>query len=155
MRRPIKKRAGLEGDTKYGSVLVSTLINKIMQQGKKTVARSIVYGALEDVEKQLKKPALEILAQVIDNAGPQVELKSKRVGGANYQVPHEVHGERKTLLAFRWIIDAARKAKGKSMRVKLGTEFMNTYNNTGTAIKKKTDTHKMAEANKAFAHFAW
>jgi small subunit ribosomal protein S7 len=155
MRRPVKKRAKLEGDVKYNNVLISRLINYIMQHGKKTVACKIVYGALEDAEKELKKPAMELLDQVIENAGPQVELKSKRVGGANYQVPHEVKAERRTILAFRWLIDAARKSKGKAMRAKLAQEFINAYNNTGTAVKKKADTHKMADANKAFAHFAW
>jgi small subunit ribosomal protein S7 len=98
---------------------------------------------------------LEILAAVIDNAGPQLELRSRRIGGANYQVPFEVKGDRKVTLAFRWIINAARQGKGKPMEDKLTEEIINAFNNTGVAIKKKQDTHRMAEANKAFAHFAW
>jgi len=155
MRKPIKKKIILEPDYKYSSLLVTKLINKIMQEGKKSIADKIVYGALERAEKELGKPALEVLDAALNNAGPQLELKSKRVGGANYQVPHEVRGERKFALAVRWIIDASRSQKGKPMKEKLAQEIINAYNNTGVAIKKKMDTHRMAEANKAFAHFAW
>ena len=155
MRKPIKKKITLEPDYKYSSLLVTKLINKIMQEGKKSIAEKIVYGALERAEKELGKPALEVLDMALNNAGPQLELKSKRVGGANYQVPHEVSGERKFALAFRWIINASRSQKGKPMQIKLAQEIINAYNNTGVAIKKKMDTHRMAEANKAFAHFAW
>ncbi len=155
MRKPIKKKITLEPDYKYSSLLVTKLINKIMQEGKKSIAEKIVYGALERAEKELGKPALEVLDMALNNAGPQLELKSKRVGGANYQVPHEVRGERKFALAFRWIINASRSQKGKPMQIKLAQEIINAYNNTGVAIKKKMDTHRMAEANKAFAHFAW
>ena len=155
MRRKVKNRNIVEADLKYSSPLISKLINRIMKSGKKSIAEKIVYGALERAEKQLKKPALEVLDAAIENAGPQLELKSRRGGGANYQVPYEVKGDRKTTLAFRWIIEAARKGKGKAMEIKLSEEIINAVNNTGTAIKKKADTHKMAEANKAFAHFAW
>jgi len=155
MRRKLKKKIIVEPDLKFQSLLIATLVNKIMWSGKKGTSEKIVYGALDDAEKKLGKGALEVMAQVIDNAGPQLELKSRRVGGANYQVPYEVRGERKTTLALRWIIDSARKAKGKPMRTKLAEELINAFNNTGTAVKKKADTHKMAEANKAFAHFAW
>lgn len=155
MRRAVKKRSPLEADNKYSSLLVARLINYVMQHGKKSVARRLVYDALAIAEQQIQKPALEVLDQAIENAGPQVELRSKRVGGANYQVPHEVKTERKVILAYRWIIGASRSAKGKSMSEKLAQELINSYNNTGTAVKKKLDTHKMAEANKAFAHFAW
>lgn len=155
MRKPIKKKIIVEPDYKYSSLLVAKLINKVMLSGKKSVAEKIIYGALERAEKELGKPALEVLDAALNNAGPQLELKSKRVGGANYQVPHEVRGERKFALAFRWIIDAARSGKGKPMQEKLALELINAYNNTGIAIKKKQDTHRMAEANKAFAHFAW
>src|SRR3989344_719174 len=153
MRRKLKKKIIVEPDLKFQSLLIATLVNKIMWSGKKGTSEKIVYGALDDAEKKLGKGALEVMAQVIDNAGPQLELKSRRVGGANYQVPYEVRGERKTTLALRWIIDAARKAKGKPMRTKLAEELINAFNNTGNAVKKKADTHKMAEANKAFAHF--
>ena len=155
MRKPIKKKIIVEPDYKYSSLLVAKFINKVMESGKKSIAEKIVYGALEWAEKELKKPALEVLDAAFNNAGPQMELKSRRIGGANYQVPYEVRGERKMALAFRWIIDAARSGKGKPMREKLAQEIINAYNNTGIAIKKKTDTHRMAEANKAFAHFAW
>lgn len=155
MRRKVKKKIIIEPDFKYSSLLVAGIINKIMKNGKKTIAEKIVYGALERAEKELKKPALEVLDVALNNAGPQLELKSKRVGGANYQVPHEVTPARRNALALRWIIDAAQKTKGKPMAEKFYIEIMNAYNNTGTAIKKKLDTHKMAEANKAFAHFAW
>ncbi|MBI2063471.1 MAG: 30S ribosomal protein S7 [Candidatus Yanofskybacteria bacterium] len=155
MRKPIKKKIIVEPDYKYSSLLIAKLINKVMESGKKSIAERIVYGALERAEKELKKPALEVLDAALNNAGPQLELKSRRIGGANYQVPYEVRGERKMALAFRWIIDAARSSKGKPMQEKLAQEIINAYNNTGIAIKKKTDTHRMAEANKAFAHFAW
>lgn len=155
MRRAIKRRKPVEPDRKYSSTLVASFINKIMQNGKKNIAEKIVYGALETLEKKFSKPAMEILNTVIDNAGPQLELKSRRIGGANYQVPYEVKGDRKTTLALRWIIEASRKSKGKPMEEKLAEELTNAYNNTGTAVKKKQDTHKMADANKAFAHFAW
>jgi len=135
--------------------LVSKLTNKIMNNGKKAVAEKIVYGALEIAEKKVNKPALELLEIAIQNAGPNQELKSRRIGGANYQVPIEVRPERKLALAIRWITGAARSQKGKPMREKLAEELINAFNNTGGAVKKKMDTHRMAEANKAFAHFAW
>lgn len=155
MRKPIKKKIIIEPDYKYSSLLVAKLINRVMQRGKKSVAEKIVYGALERAEKEIKKPAMEVLDAAMNNAGPQLELRSRRVGGANYQVPHEVKGDRKMALAMRWIIGAAQSQKGKPMQEKLALEIINAYNNTGAAIKKKTDVHKMAEANKAFAHFAW
>ena len=155
MRRPVKRKTHIEPDRKYQSLLVAQFINKIMNNGKKTVAERIVYNALEKAEKQLGKPAMEILDVVIENASPQLELKSRRIGGANYQVPFEVKGDRRMTLAFRWIIGAARNVKGKPMEIKLAEELINAFNNTGSAIKKKQDTHKMADANKAFAHFAW
>jgi len=155
MRRKIKNKIVTEPDRKFSSLMVAKFINRIMLSGKKSIAQRIVYGALEKAEQQLKKPAMEIMETAIENAGPQLELKSRRIGGANYQVPYEVRGDRKMTLAFRWIIEAARSRKGKPMKDKLCEEIMNAFNNTGTAIKKKQDTHRMAEANKAFAHFAW
>lgn len=155
MRRAIKRKIHIESDVKYSSLLVASFINKVMKEGKKTIAEKIVYGALERAEEQIGKPAMEILERVIENAGPQLELKSRRIGGANYQVPFEVKPDRRITLALRWIIDAARHAKGKPMEIRLFEEITNAYNNAGTAVKKKQDTHKMAEANKAFAHFAW
>ena len=155
MRRPVKKRAIIEPDLKYSNLLVAKLINKIMESGKKSIANKIVYGALEKAEKTLGKPAMDVLQQAFDNAAPSMELKSRRIGGANYQVPIEVKPERRTTLAIRWIINSARSAKGKAMQEKLAEEIINAFNNTGGAVKKKADTHRMAEANKAFAHFAW
>src|SRR3989344_1276279 len=137
MRKPIKKKIILEPDYKYASPLVAKLINKVMHGGKKSVAEKIVYGALERAEKEIKKPALEVLAAALDNAGPQLELRSRRVGGANYQVPYEVRGERKIALAMRWVLDASRKAKGRPIAQKLAEELINAYNNTGNAVKKK------------------
>ncbi|PIR42045.1 MAG: 30S ribosomal protein S7 [Candidatus Yanofskybacteria bacterium CG10_big_fil_rev_8_21_14_0_10_37_15] len=155
MRRPVKKRAVIEADLKYSNLLVAKLINKIMESGKKSIANKIVYNALEKAEKTIGKPAMEVLQQAFDNAAPNMELKSRRIGGANYQVPIEVKPERRTTLAIRWIINSARSAKGKPMQEKLSEELINAFNNTGGAVKKKADTHRMAEANKAFAHFAW
>ena len=155
MRRPVKKRAVVEPDLKYSNLLVAKLINKIMESGKKSIAIKIVYGALEKAEKKTNKPAMDVLQHALDNAGPTMELKSRRIGGANYQVPIEVRPERRTALAIRWIIDSARAGKGKPMEEKLAEEIINAFNNTGGAVKKKADTHRMAEANKAFAHFAW
>lgn len=126
-----------------------------MQHGKKTVAMKIVYNALDLAAKKLNKSPIEIFEQVLQNAGPNMELKSRRIGGANYQVPIEVRPERKITLAMRWIINSARSQKGKAMAEKLSEELISAYNNTGGAVKKKVDTHRMAEANKAFAHFAW
>ena len=155
MRRPVKKRAVVEPDLKYSNLLVAKIINKVMNAGKKSIASKIVYGALEKAEKAVGKPAMDVLQQAFDNAAPNMELKSRRIGGANYQVPIEVRPERRSALAIRWIIDAARASKGKAMEDKLAEELINAFNNTGGAVKKKADTHRMAEANKAFAHFAW
>ena len=155
MRRPVKKRKPIEPDSRYPSVFVAKFINKIMKGGKKAVARRIVYSALELAEKQAKKPATEVLEKAMDNVSPTVELRSRRIGGANYQVPVEVRPERRTALAIRWIIESARGQKGKPMAEKLAAEFINAFNNTGGAIKKRQDVQRMAEANKAFAHFSW
>jgi small subunit ribosomal protein S7 len=155
MRRPVKKKSHLEPDIKYSNLLVAKLINYLMESGKKTVATRVVYTAFDIIEKKTTKPGLEIFQKAMDNVTPQMELRSKRVGGANYQVPIEVRPERKVALALRWILDAARSQKGKPMAEKLAEELISASNNTGNAIKKKLDTHRMAEANKAFAHFAW
>lgn len=155
MRRPVKKRTVIDPDTKYSNVLVAKFINKIMKGGKKTVARKIVYSALDIAEKQTQKPAMEVFEKAMNNASPTVELKSRRIGGANYQVPIEVRPERRTALAVRWIVDSARSQKGKPMANKLAEEFINAFNNTGGAVKKRQDVQRMADANKAFAHFAW
>lgn len=141
-------------DALYNSELVTKFCNYIMDEGKKSIARRIVYGAFEIIKKAKKDP-MEVFDAALKNAAPLVELKSRRVGGANYQVPREVRGERRTALGLRWIVDAARNKKGKPMAEKLAFELLEASQNQGTAVKKKQDTHRMAEANKAFAHFSW
>ena len=153
-RREIPKRTILP-DPKYASVDVAKFVNVLMQAGKKSVAERIIYGALEQIKKKTSKDPLEVFNQAVNNVKPTVEVKSRRVGGANYQVPQEVRGERKTALTFRWIIGAANAKKGKPMRAKLAEELLLASNNEGNAIKKKLDMHRMAEANRAFAHFSW
>lgn len=155
MRRGKVTKRKIEPDITHQSALVAKFINYVMKNGDKTKARKIVYGSLENAEKKLGKPALEVLDQVIRNAGPEQELRSRRIGGANYQIPYPVNTERKVTLALRWIIEAAHSKKGKAMVLKLTQELIDAFNNTGAAVKRKTDTHRMADANKAFAHFAW
>ena len=143
-------------DAKYNSLKVSKFINYVMEGGKKNTARDIVYGAFDVIKEKMKvEDPMEIFNQALQNAGPVTEVRSRRIGGANYQVPREVREERRFMLAFRWILEAANSKKGKAMRFKLADELMQAANNEGTAVKKKDDTHRMAEANKAFAHFAW
>jgi small subunit ribosomal protein S7 len=144
----------IEPDVRYNNVLVSKMINKVMHDGKKRLAEQLVYGALEICETKTKQPALEVFEAAIKNVSPQVQVKARRVGGATYQVPMEVKGDRKIHLAMTWMLDAARGKSGAPFDKRLADELMNAYNNTGDAIKKKEDTHRMAEANKAFAHFA-
>ncbi len=151
-RKKIEKRK-IEPDLIYNNILVSKFINKVMKRGKKSVARKIVYQAFEEIKNKTKKEPLEIFEKAIQNTSPLVEVKSKRVGGATYQVPREVKGNRKQTLAMRWILDAAKSKKGKPMREKLAEELMEAAENKGAAIKKKENTHRMAEANRAFAHF--
>lgn len=155
MRRGQAPKRTVEPDIKLQSALVAKFINYIMRDGKKTVAREIVYEALQNAEKKLGKSSLEVLEQVIRNAGPEQELRSRRIGGANYQIPYPVKQERKVTLALRWIIEAAKYKKGQPMVEKLASELIDAFNNTGVAVKKKMDTHRMADANRAFAHFAW
>ena len=149
------KRHQLLPDRKYGSTLVTKLTNYVMDCGKKSVAENIVYGALESSSKKLNAQPLDVLERTFKNVGPLLEVKSKRIGGANYQVPMEVNRERKETLTLRWIIAAAKARKGAPMAEKLSMELIDACNNTGAAIKKKDDTHRMAEANKAFSHFRW
>ena len=156
MRRPVKNRNIVGPDIKYNSVRVEKFINSVMWDGKKSTARKVVYDALDIVKEKTKtENPLEIFETALRNVGPQMEIRSRRVGGANYQVPREVRPERKMALAFRWILIAARGGKGKPMAEKLAAEIIAASNNEGFAFKKKEDTHRMAEANKAFAHFAW
>lgn len=156
MRRPVKKRNIPKPDIKFGSERLEKFINNVMQDGKKDTSRKIVYGALDVIKAKMSvEDPTEIFESAIRNVGPAIEVRSRRVGGSNYQVPREVRPERKQMLAFRWIIDAARAKKGKPMHEKLAEELMMAHNNEGIAIKKRDDTKKMAESNKAFAHLAW
>lgn len=156
MRRPLKKKHEAEPDIKYGSVKLEKFINCVMHDGKKNTARAVVYDALAEIGEKAKTDSpVEIFDAAIRNVGPNMEIRSRRVGGANYQVPREVRPERKQALAFRWIIDASRARKGMPMSRRLAEELIAASNNQGSAIKKRDDTHRMAEANKAFAHFAW
>ncbi len=141
-------------DFKYGSVVVSKLVNYVMHDGKKTVAERIVYDAFEVIEKKTKQKSIDVFDTAMKNVMPAVEVKSKRVGGANYQIPVPVRGERRQALAFRWMLAAARARKGKPMAERLATEIMDAANNEGSAVKKRQDVQKMADANRAFAHFA-
>lgn len=156
MRRPIKKRPVVSPDVQFNSVEVERLINYIMLRGQKETARKIVYSAFEEIKnaKEGGEP-LEIFETALRNAGPSMEVRSRRVGGANYQVPREVRQERRVALGLRWIINSARGQKGIPMHKALASELMLAAKEEGNAVKKKEDTHKMAEANRAFAHFAW
>ncbi len=149
------KKHPLTPDPVYKSVIVAKLINQIMERGKKTKARKIVYDAFDIIKKKTKKDPLEVFDSALKNSSPRLEVKSKRIGGATYQVPREVKGDRKLTLGIRWIIRGAKNKKGTSMAERLAQEIMDASSNTGWAVKKRADTHRMAEANRAFAHFAW
>ena len=151
--RPPKRK--IAPDIKYNSVLVSQFINKLMQQGKKSTAQRIFYDALDLVEERAKRPGLEVFEQAVKNATPILEVKPRRVGGATYQVPVEVRVERRLSLAIRWLVTSTRNRSGRSMAEKLASELMDAASNTGTTVKKREDTHRMAEANRAFAHYRW
>ena len=142
-------------DPKYKSVIIPKLINSIMLDGKKTTAEKIIYDAIEKIKSKSKEDPLNVFNEAINNLKPTVEVRSRRVGGATYQVPVEVKTKRSQALALRWLVDASRKRKDKKMSDKIFNEIYDAYQNKGTAIKKKEDTHKMAESNKAFAHFRW
>ena len=142
-------------DSKFNSPIVPKLINSIMYDGKKVVAQKIIYEAIEKIKSKTKDEPINIFHEAINNIKPTVEVKSRRVGGATYQVPVEVRTERKIALAIRWIIGYSRARSGKSMKEKLAAELFDAYNGQGASIKKRDDTHKMAEANKAFSHFKW
>jgi small subunit ribosomal protein S7 len=151
-RGGIQKRKVLP-DARYDSVLVQKFINKVMERGKKSVAERIVYGALDIAADRTKKGQLEIFEQALRNASPSIEVKPKRVGGATYQVPVEVNSERRYALAMRWLLIASRGRSGRPMHERLAAELVDAFNNTGNTIKRKEDVHKMAEANRAFAHY--
>lgn len=155
MRRKVKNRNIPEPDIVYNNARLGKFINCVMWSGKKETSRKIVYGAFDIIKEKTKLDPIEVFDTAIRNAGPSMEVRSRRIGGANYQVPREVREERKRALAMRWIISAARSGKGRPMAEKLADELISASNNEGSAIKKRDDTHKMAESNKAFAHFAW
>ncbi|MDB2414656.1 30S ribosomal protein S7 [Rickettsiales bacterium] len=154
-RRHAAEKRKILPDAKYGNVVVAKFINCMMKAGKKSVAERALYAALEEVEKKTKRDALEVFLEVIDNIKPQVEVRSRRVGGATYQVPVEVRANRRQALSIKWLVTAARKRSEKIISMKLAGEFLDAYNKRGAAIKKREDTHKMAEANKAFSHYRW
>ena len=157
-RRSQAPRRAVLPDPKYGNSMLAKFINMVMLSGKKSVAEQIVYGALETISDrsgQDDEKSLEILSEALDNIKPSVEVKSRRVGGATYQVPIEVRATRRETLAMRWVIDAARKRSEKTMALRLAHELMDAAENRGSAVKKREDTHRMAEANKAFAHYRW
>jgi small subunit ribosomal protein S7 len=153
-RREIAKRVVLP-DPKFGNEKLAKFVNMLMQSGKKSVAESVVYQALDIVGKKRNGNGIDVLDKALDNVSPLVEVKSRRVGGATYQVPVEVRAVRRTALAMRWLIDAARKRGEKSMEQKLAGELADAAENRGAAVKKREETHRMAEANKAFAHYRW
>jgi len=146
---------GILPDFKYNSVVISKFVNRMMWEGKRSVALHIVHGALDIIKTKSDKEPLEVFLKAIDNVKPVVEVKSRRVGGATYQVPIEVRESRREALGMRWLINAARARTGHAMEERLAAEILDAYNSTGTAFKKKEDTHKMAEANKAFTHYRW
>jgi small subunit ribosomal protein S7 len=154
-RRNRAPKRYIEPDQKYNSELVARFINKLMLNGKKTLAAHIFYDALDIVGQRAKKPGIEVFEQAIKNATPMIEVRPRRVGGATYQVPLEVRPERRRSLAIRWLVSTARSRTGKSMAEKLAAELLDAANNQGATVKKREDTHRMAEANRAFAHYRW
>jgi small subunit ribosomal protein S7 len=154
-RRHAATKREVTPDAKYNDVVVAKFMNSLMYDGKKSVAEEILYGAMSELENKLKKPALDVFKEALNNVKPLVEVRSRRVGGATYQVPTEVRPDRQQALAIRWIIGAARDRSENTMEERLFNELQDAYNNRGTAIRKREDTHRMADANKAFAHFKW
>ncbi len=154
-RRHTPAKREILPDPKYANLVVAKFINLVMSRGKKSVAEKIVYGAFDQIVEAGKGDALDVFMQALENIEPKVEVKSRRVGGATYQVPVEVRTHRRTALAMRWLVDASRKRGEKSMGRRLGGELMEASENRGSAVKKREDTHKMAEANRAFSHYRW
>jgi small subunit ribosomal protein S7 len=154
-RRHRAEKRDINPDPKYGDVIITKFMNAVMKQGKKSVAERIVYNALERMENRAKQDPVQLFHQALDNVMPAVEVRSRRVGGATYQVPVEVRSERRQALAIRWIITAARGRNENTMVDRLSGELLDAANNRGTAVKKREDTHKMAEANRAFSHYRW
>jgi small subunit ribosomal protein S7 len=153
-RARITKRVA-KPDAKYGNQLLAMFINKVMRRGKKSTAERIVYRAFDIMEQQAQRPPVELFEEAVRNATPVVEVKPRRVGGATYQVPVDIRAERRLALALRWLLKAAQARKGRTMADRLAAELLDAANNQGTAIKQKADTHRMAEANRAFAHYRW
>jgi small subunit ribosomal protein S7 len=153
-RHRAEKREVFE-DAKFGDIVLAKFMNSIMYDGKKSVAEAIVYGALDQVESKAKSDPLAVFKQALENVAPAIEVRSRRVGGATYQVPVEVRNERRQALAIRWIITAARARNDKTMVDRLSAELLDASNNRGAAVKKREDTHRMAEANRAFSHYRW
>ncbi len=154
MRGKKAPKRKVKADVQYSNAVVARLINKVMLDGKKSTAQKVVYDCFELLKEKTKQDPMEIFDGAMKNVTPMVEVKGRRIGGANYQIPIPVKGDRKTTLALRWIIEAARAKKGKPMKEKLAMELLDAYNNEGTAMKKKADVQRMAESNRAFAHFA-
>lgn len=154
-RRRVAEKRQILPDPKYGDQVLAKFINMVMRSGKKSVAEKIIYGALEEIGAKGKGDPLELFGKAIDNIRPLVEVKSRRVGGATYQIPVEVRHDRSTALAMRWLVDAAKNRGEKNMGMRLAGELLDACENKGTAIKKREDTHRMAEANKAFSHYRW
>jgi small subunit ribosomal protein S7 len=154
-RRARVVRRDVPPDARYGSKTITRFINKLMLDGKKSIAESIVYNALERAENQLRRPAVDVFDQALRNSTPVLEVKPRRVGGATYQVPVEIRGDRRVSLAMRWLIASARSRSGKTMADKLASELLDAFHGQGATVKKRDDTHRMAEANKAFAHYRW
>ncbi|NBU15143.1 MAG: 30S ribosomal protein S7 [Alphaproteobacteria bacterium] len=154
-RRHSAEKREVIPDAKFGDIVVAKFMNSVMYDGKKSVAEAIVYGAFEAVEAKLKTDPLQVFRQALDNVAPAIEVRSRRVGGATYQVPVEVRSERRQALAIRWLISAARGRNDKTMVDRLSAELMDAANNRGSAVKKREDTHRMAEANRAFSHYRW
>lgn len=153
MRRNRAEHRPLTPDPRYHSQTVARFVNSVMERGKKSLATRVVYGAFEIIEERAKRPAMEVFEEALKNATPLVEVKPRRVGGATYQIPVEIGSSRRTALAMRWLIDSATKRSGRNMAMRLAGELMDAARNEGSAIKKREDTHRMAEANQAFAHF--
>ncbi|WP_333825897.1 30S ribosomal protein S7 [Pinisolibacter sp.] len=154
-RRHAAEKREVNPDPKFGDVIVSKFMNNVMEDGKKSVAESIVYGAFDLIEKKTRQDPLAIFHQALENVAPQIEVRSRRVGGATYQVPVEVRAERRQALAIRWLLTATRGRNEKTMTERLSAELLDASNNRGNAVKKREDTHRMAEANRAFSHYRW
>ena len=154
-RRHSAEKREINPDPKFGDVVVSKFMNNVMEDGKKSVAETIVYGAFDLIEKKTRQDPLSIFHQALENVAPQIEVRSRRVGGATYQVPVEVRTERRQALAIRWLLTATRGRNEKTMTERLSAELLDASNNRGNAVKKREDTHRMAEANRAFSHYRW